>query len=82
MKKAKADSHLSYEAHKFGDQKTRTNTRDSITYILNHSFNMKIYRKQTELWKTDVMILVYGFCLLCTTAIINTVHCYEAKQLD
>jgi hypothetical protein len=83
-KKAKADSHWSsYKAHKLGDQKIRTNTRDNVSYILNHSFNMKIYRMQTELWKTDVITLVYGFCLLCTAAIItNTVHRYDAMQLD
>lgn len=83
-KKAKADSCLStYEAHKFGDQKIRTNTRHNVSYILNHSFNMKIYRLQTELWKTDFIILVYGFCLLCTPAIItNIVHSYEAMQLN
>jgi hypothetical protein len=83
-RETKADSPLStHEAHKFGDQKIRTNTRDNVSYILHHSLNMKIYRMQTELWKTDVIILVYGFYLLCTPAIItNIVHCYEAMQLD
>jgi len=73
----------SYKAHKYGDQKNRTNTTDNVSHILNHSFNMKIYRVQTELWMTDVIILVNGFCLLCTPTIItNTVHRYEAMQLD
>jgi hypothetical protein len=54
-----------------------------MSHILNHSFNMKIYRMQTELWKTDVIILVYGLRLLCAPAIItNIVHRYEATQLD
>jgi hypothetical protein len=83
-RKAQADLHLStYVAHKFGNQKNRTNTRDNPSYTLNHSFNMKIYRKQTELWKTGVITLVYVFCLLCIPAIItNIVHHHEAKKLD
>jgi hypothetical protein len=82
-KKAKANSSLStYEAHKFGDQKIRTNVRDNVSYILNHSFTMKIYRMQAELWKTYFIILVYGFCLLCTAIITNIVHSHEAMHLN